>query len=302
MGALGDGDASVRESAAAALGQFGSAAGEALPAIIDKLFDTGVEVRRSAANALKRIGAPVTYLEPVMAALHRLNNTGDVWARQSLVDAWSCPVLAAMPALIALFSGANRDIRRQIASALKFVEPNAVAARVAAFVSDDPTVRAGVAYSIGRIRPDVSLTDEAVRILTSGLKDKDWDVRCSCAYPLGCMGPPASSPVDPLIEARDAEFWEIRRNAAHALGEIGGPTRTALSALAGAVGDDDLRVAQSATQSLGKLGSLSEQLLVAAFQGVDPDLRFHVRGVPFGRRSPLKWSAPLRVDRLSEGN
>jgi hypothetical protein len=184
-----------------------------------------------------------------------------------------------MPALIALFSGANRDIRRQIASALKFVEPNAVAARVAAFVSDDPTVRAGVAYSIGRIRPDVSLTDEAVRILTSGLKDKDWDVRCSCAYPLGCMGPPASSPVDPLIEARDAEFWEIRRNAAHALGEIGGPTRTALSALAGAVGDDDLRVAQSATQSLGKLGSLSEQLLVAAFQGVDPDLRFHAQAV-----------------------
>ena len=54
--ALGDADEGVRRSAAEALGRIGPAAAEAVPALITALGDADAEVRRSAAEALGRIG------------------------------------------------------------------------------------------------------------------------------------------------------------------------------------------------------------------------------------------------------
>ena len=58
IAALNDENPSIRSGAAAALGQMGEAATDAVPALIKALDDTDASVHRSASEALKNIGTP----------------------------------------------------------------------------------------------------------------------------------------------------------------------------------------------------------------------------------------------------
>jgi HEAT repeat protein len=82
IGALGDGDSQVRESAAAALGLIGDA--RAVEPLIAALadWDWDLSVAETAAEALGKIGAPA--VEPLIAALAHTDQTARQFAATAL--------------------------------------------------------------------------------------------------------------------------------------------------------------------------------------------------------------------------
>jgi len=107
--------------------------------------------------------------------------------------------------------------------------------------------RAAAAMALGKLA-----NGRGAPFLTAALRaDPDVDVRCSCAWALGCIGGKG------VIEALDAALQDdsdaVRRVAAEALGEVG--TATVLESLERALGDAHHDVRLAAVSGLGGLRS-----------------------------------------------
>ena len=142
---LKDEDATVRRSAADALGQIGPAA---VATLIEALKDEDVVVRYLAAVALGRIGPEAK---------------------------------AAVPALIEALKDEDANVRRSAAVALGQIGPAAVATLIEALKDEDVVVHYLAAVALGRIGPEAKA---AVPALIEALKDEDANVRHSTVYTL----------------------------------------------------------------------------------------------------------------------
>jgi HEAT repeat protein len=126
-----------------------------------------------------------------------------------------------------------------------------VAGLLVSLKSDQASVRAGVARTLGEIGPAAK---DAVADLTAALRDSDRDVRQNAAQALGNIGPAAQPAVPELTAALKDGQWQVRRAAAYALGRLG--TRDVEPALKAARNDENDAVEKAAKASLDQIKKL----------------------------------------------
>ena len=254
---LQDADDDVRRSAADALGKMGAAAATepVLLALLAYLQDADDDVRWSAADALGQMGAAAA-TEPVLLALLASLQDADAYVRWSAADALGKMGAAAAtePVLLALpayLQDANAYVRRSAADAL---------GKMGAAAATEPVILA----------------------LLASLQDADAYVRWSAAEALGKMG--ATAATEPVILAllaslQDADAY-VRWSAAEALGKMGATAATepVILALLASLQDADAYVRRSAAETLGKMGAAAATepvilALLASLQDADDDVR-----------------------------
>ncbi len=201
--ALRDRDVKVRLSAAFVLGEIGSEAKDAVPALIIRLKDHaelpgGIPVNQVVAEALGKIGPPARdAVRPLLDAVERGGvNMTDV-VQKALTG-------IGPPALPAIIEGLNHNYS---------------------------LARSSAAYAIGKLGPAAA---DAVPALIHTLEnDEDWYVRGSAAYALGQIGPVTSDVIPALIRAVKRRYrnYPVQLSAAKALGRIGPAAKDALPAL-----------------------------------------------------------------------
>jgi len=183
----------VRSHAARSLGQFGSAARAAIPALVQSLkADADSGVHASAAFALAAIGPE----EVVVPALIGVLNHAVYEKRWLIVQALGelgPPAKEAVPALV-------KVLQDQV-------------------LHDFLGVRRGAAESLGKIGPEASA---AVPALIEALKDEDWTVRSAAAEALGEIGPEGWDVASALNDARNDDNEWVREAAGRALAKVQG--------------------------------------------------------------------------------
>src|SRR5205823_4227922 len=156
---LKDGDTSARLAAAAALGDIGPAARDAIPALAEAMKkDTELQVREEAALALGGSGQA-----------------------------------AAVPPLIDVLNGDDEDVRRLAALALGEIGPAArpaIPSLIKALRADkDYRVRFHAAEALGRMGPEAKV---AIPALREALKDDRPEVSNAAAETLKKIDPEAA--------------------------------------------------------------------------------------------------------------
>jgi HEAT repeat protein len=159
-------------------------------------------------------------------------------------------------------------VRRGAAFALGKSGPDgafAVKKLVALFGDRDPDVRDAAAFAVGEIAPDDA--QEAFNgLLRLLIHDKEGRVRRSAAYAIGRLGPRAAKAASKHLLDRLANDSDpgVRQNAAWALGRLG-PNPELVPNLAAALDDRDALVRRDAADALreyGQSAGLAAQLLL----------------------------------------
>ena len=227
VGALRDEDASVRGSAAWALGRLSAPSKEVADALLDALRDEHADVRRSAAWALGRLGEASD--EVVNALLDALRDEHPNVRRSA---AWALGGLSAP----------SKEVADALLDALR---------------DEHPSVRLSAAWALGRLG---EASDEVVNALLDALRDKDADVRRSAAWALGRLSAASDEVADALLDALRDEHPSVRLSAAEALGELGEASDEVVDALLDALRDKNAFVRLSAAEALGELGEASDEV------------------------------------------
>ena len=190
--ALGDGEASVRQNAAWALGRIGPKNGQAVvPSLCKTLADADAQVRRETAAALGEFGQSARMAVPGLLTCFQKDTDTDV--RKS-----------ALNALVNSVGPDDRGVASGLRSALR---------------DPDPEVVRGAALALANIGgPEAQA---AVPALCESLQDKEASTRRLAAAALAHLGTDASPSVASLTAALADHDPVVRRNAAVALGRIG---------------------------------------------------------------------------------
>jgi hypothetical protein len=163
--------------------------------LIEKLTVTDLKIRRSATEALVKIGAPA--VPALMSALQSPDATLR-WMAASVIGDMGSDAAAAVPALI-----------------LALQDP-------------DPQVRLYTTIALGNIGPAAAA---AIPELSVSLQDADPMVRVYAPLALRKMGAAAKGVIPELIATLQDTNGRVRLNAAYALGEMGIEAVAALPSL-----------------------------------------------------------------------
>jgi len=202
---LQDGEKTVRDAAAAALGNIGAPALQALTAVMSSGND---EARSAAADALGRIGAPA--LEQLLACLK--DASADVRVMSAL---WLGKIRdpRAVEPLIAAFKDENRDVRVEVVKALgELRDARALELLTGALKDSDDGISRAATKALVRIDPA-----KAGATLINALKNtKSEALQEMIAGKLGDTGDPGA--VQPLLDLlEDENSRKVRENAARSL-------------------------------------------------------------------------------------
>ncbi len=256
-----DPDVGVRKTAAWALGEIGDA--RAVPALVQALTaDEDHEVRRMAAWALGEIEDPAA-IEGLGAALQDENRDVRAAAIHALGEIEDA---RAIGAIVPALRDADAEIRKHAAWALGEIEdPRAVEPLSAALGDASAEVRRQVVWALGEIEDR-----RAVPGLTRALQDDDPEVRKTAVWALGEIEDPSA--LEPLTAALRDSAAEIRARAAWALGELEDPR--AVDALMAALRDENVRVREQAVWALGEIEDPRAATgLALALQDAQPEIR-----------------------------
>lgn len=223
--ALRDEYKDVRRSAAEALGKIGHKAAEAIPALIETICDEDEVVRCSAAETLGKIG-------PAAAE--------------------------AVPALTEALCHGNDILRCNAAEALGKIGPaaaEAIPALEKALRDEDGRLRSNAAEALGKIGPEAA---DAVPALVEALRGGNDVLRSNAAEALGRIGSAAAIVVPALTEAIGRSTTGLK--AIVALGRIGPEAAEAVPAIGKALSYSDEEICDAAEAALKNIGSLPEEL------------------------------------------
>ena len=239
---LQDPDSDVRSIAAVTLGEIGSEAKDAVPALIQLLQDQDAEgfVRANAALALREIGPEAK--DAVPALIQALQDQ-DKYVRR---DAAGALGEIGTPGAIK----AAKDRYRAV------VSEDEVPALIEALQGQDKDVRVNAAVTLREI-----VSEDAVPALIQALQGQDEWVRVNAAWALGEIGESAKDAVPALLQALQDQNKDVRKDVARALGNIG---KDAMPALIQTLKNRNIDVRSSATWTLGVL----RLMIVIGFIGV----------------------------------
>jgi HEAT repeat protein len=261
--ALNHEDSDVRKSAAEALGRIGSDA--TIPGLVKALNDGNSFIARIAAEALGRIGS-----DSAIPGLVKALNHEDSDVRKSAAEALGkIDSDSAIPGLVKALNHKDSLVRWVAAKALgKIGSDSAIPELVKALNDENSFVRWVAAKALGKIG-----SDSAISKLVKALSHEDSSVRESVVEVLGKIDSDAAIPG--LIEALKDENSSAPRIAAEALGRIG--SIAAIPGLVQTLNHKDSSVRKSAAEALGKIGSdAAIPGLVKAFNHEDPSVRWRV--------------------------
>jgi len=165
----------ARSRAAQVLGEMGTKARSAAPALMRALKDLDWEVRRDAVVALAEVGGELKLTVPALTeALKDSEQPVRLSAVKSLGKIGLKNPELAVPPLMGAFKAQDELVQGYAASHLAKIGEPAVPALCRGLMDDDQRARVWSAHALGRIgftaRP-------AVPALTKALQDKDREVR-----------------------------------------------------------------------------------------------------------------------------
>ncbi len=241
-------DPTVRAKAARQLGEKGTSAKKAVPALADALKDADADVRRNAAHALGEIDPEnPRVIDSLIEAL----KDKDLGVSVSLSRALKKGGKAAIVALGQALHHKHSVIRAHAALELHGIGPNAVEAfpfLLDALSDKEEKGRINASAALQVIGPSVDNKDKdrLLKALVKALRDVT-SVRMNATYALAKLGEAAV--VDLMKCLQDPEE-NIRRSGAIALGEIGPKARIALPALRAAANDSSEDVRYHAREAI----------------------------------------------------
>lgn len=211
--ALSSRDAGLRVNAATSLGRLGDP--QSVDALSSAMFDRSPMVRQASANALGRIGDERA-ARALFKAFRDPNPTVRAYAVHALGRTGQGIGINELEAILATKSDEpNAPLRAEAAKALEAMGSYGVTALERGLSSDDPTVRAFSARSLGNIG-----NPSAVAPLIKAFADADPRVAAEASLAIGKLGEPA---IPRLLENMASERANTRMNVARALGGIGSP-------------------------------------------------------------------------------
>lgn len=226
-------DASVRRSAAFALGRMAEGGRGAVPQLLRRLNeDTDAGVRDMAASAIGDIARALK------------DSNDELWQKSS-------------GTLVKLLKDdPSEQVRRSAAYALGAFGPSAAGAAanlIQSLEDDKPSVRQNAAWALGQIGEDASA---AVSKLCACLSDKDTLVRRDAAGALGSMGKAGEKAGQPLIELVKSESdMVVKKTALDSLAHIAGPEQAgAAKDLEPLLTDKDPEIRLPAALVLARIG------------------------------------------------
>ncbi len=240
---------------------------EALPALIELLFDDIPAVRSRAAWALGKI-QDLSSFESLLQALNDIDADVRKNATRSLGELLA---LDAIPSLVSKLNDENWEVRAEIAVVLEYLGWNPenqeektlqLIARgkwdqlvklsglnadlLLGFLADsDRETRSKIAWILGELKEE-----NAVQFLFDlFMTDRFQDVKESASVALGRIG--GKTALDLILVALHDDDWFIRKNAATALGFMDDPS--SIAALEELIKDDNTFVSRSAKEALKRL-------------------------------------------------
>ncbi|HTU92013.1 MAG TPA: HEAT repeat domain-containing protein [Gemmataceae bacterium] len=251
---LSNRDASVRRSAAFALGRMGEEARGAVSQLVRLLLeDQNAGVRGMAASAIGDIARALK------------DNNEAVWNK-------SGGTLVQL-----LKNDPSEQVRRSAAYALGAFGPQAAGATedlIKALGDDKASVRQNAAWALGRIS---AAAGDAVTKLSQCLRDKDALVRRDAAEALGSLGKAGAKAGRPLIElAKSEPDTVVKKTALASLVRIAGPEQAdAAKDLVPLLEDKDPKIRLDAALVLTRIGGEESanalSVLRSALKDSDPD-------------------------------
>jgi HEAT repeat protein len=243
-------------------------------ALIARLTDVNVEVRREATASLGKIGATWKGRGAIREAAPPLL---EELAKGRPFQAEAATALGqigyAAPLVDALKTAKSERVRAGAARALALVGSEAldyVPALMAAVKDADPHVRHEAVLTLGAIgRPAAA----AVPTLIGALDDSDYVVPPGAAIALGQLGPEAESASAALCKALTSSSHELRTQAQAALVAVG---PGAASSLRESLKSKDPTVVILAAQAIGRIGPKARAAvpeLVLAFGHNSPGVK-----------------------------
>ncbi|NET60894.1 MAG: hypothetical protein F6K47_33610, partial [Symploca sp. SIO2E6] len=195
----------------------------AIPALIQSLQDKEYDVRKNAAEALRKIGTETAMTALIQALQHK-----EYDVRKNAAEALGEIVTKSIIiALITYLRNKGYDVHMNAAEALGEIGTESVIiALIQALQHKEYDVRRNAAEALSEIG-----TEAAISVLIQSLQDEKYDVRRNAAQALGKIRTEAA--IKALIQSLQDEKYDVRRNAAEALGEIA--TEAAIHQLAKAL-------------------------------------------------------------------
>lgn len=237
---------SIAIAAAKVLGEIGTAAKPAQPALRRALKSPRADLRRAAAEALVRT------VPDAMMVRFWLETLRDKELADVGLQALGLIGKAAVPGLAEVLSDKEPFLRSRAAEALGRIGPEAAssaAALIGLLRDDDADTRTRAGAALVSIRP---ASEELAKPFGTVLKDKNEACRVLAIATLAGIGWEAKVSVPLLSEALRDDSADVRSAAAQGLGKFGADAESAVPLLAACL--KDLQVRQAAAEALGKIG------------------------------------------------
>mmetsp|Transcript_83947 Transcript_83947/g.271263 ORF Transcript_83947/g.271263 Transcript_83947/m.271263 type:complete len:894 (+) Transcript_83947:111-2792(+) len=274
-----DSNASVQKAAVAALGQLGTFAVPAVPALIECLRSPNHSVRCAAASSLESLGPSGA---SAVSALLVCAHDPDVGVRTTASKAlgtlgnFVSSSASAAEALCERLLDTHEGVRAAAAMALGRLGVASTIPMLSEALKDmNEDVRKASAIALGQMR---GVATPAIPQLTKALKDSNEDVRQAAVVSLGLFGTAANSATRPLTLCLSDTTVSVRKAAAVALGQVGNPSRGVMDRLTERLKDPNEGVRKAAKRSLDQLAKQhaeAEELADAEYEeeGWDEDSR-----------------------------
>lgn len=248
--AMREENSDVRLAAIWAAGEFGPAAKDAVPALIQILRDRP-NGYWYAAGALAKIGPDAQAAVPELVRMLK-DGSSRIWAAMGLGGIRSEKAVPALIEALDSMSGIDRDWvtdfdRSACASALGRIgakAESAIPSLLAALEDGDAGTRSSAARALGQIG-----SEKAVAGLIRALKDEHQRVREAASWSLAHMA--CEDAVPALIEALRDTQHTVRAHSARGLGRIG--SRKAIAGLTEALEDRYPAVRKAASEALKQI-------------------------------------------------
>ena len=274
--ALDHGYSGVRVRAAAALGQIGPEAKDAIPKLVEILLKDQEEcsVRIAAARALGEIKAESPDAISALITARRNTNT---WCRyrnereqlaKATLKSLSQIGQAAVPWIVdAVRDERDPSVRVDLILVLGEIEEigeeghdiNETANWLMGIVRQYPNMRASAAKGLGSIGPKApKALPEICETLCDLLRDTDSSVRQAAAEALVKIG---QASIDCLTRSLRSPYGHVRERAAWVLGELGPSASETFPQLKELLRDGDPAVRKAAINALGNFGPLASEVV-----------------------------------------